>query len=256
MGNDNSKTLVLPKIYCINLASSTSRHERMMNRFRAHGLSHKVTFVKAIPYQSALIDYYGEGVQPWYSSVDQWRKDLACYASHLKAIRTSLEDSIDEEGALICEDDILLHNNFIERYGQIMNNVPSGTGLVSMSYMIEDWNNGFTSAGVNPILGNLYTFNKKVTWGTQLYWISREYGLKVLNDFDKPLRYLENYFPLTSEIIVKESKGYLAYPPLAIEDGLDSDRAPADLPYHHKHFSRWGYHNYSKTETVISPLAK
>ena len=241
-----------PRIYCINLKTSTDRRERMENRFEHHGLLEAVTFVEAIPRNSPLVTYYAQNLTcPAYGQT-KWRGELACYASHLKAIRQFLHDGGDF--ALICEDDILLHNNFLGRYVDMITNTPPGTSLITMSYMME--NTGVTKwAGKQPEKKNLLVIDPVYTWGAQIYLISQRYAFEVLTTYDKPFYEVCN--PLkTSEVIIRESKGLRAYPPLAIEDGIDSDREPADLPYHHKHFKFWGYSNYSKSEKEhISPLA-
>lgn len=250
--------LEFPHIYCINLKASTERRKRMEQRFLYHGLIEVATFIEAIPRYSNLINYYSQGLQcPAYGE-HKWRGELACYASHLKAIRQFLHDSSGQEKdskyAIICEDDILLANNFLERYVETILNLPEGTPLVTMSYMLEQYDTRW--AGKDWSKENLLTINPKYTWGAQIYLISLNYAMQVLSTYDKPFIQVEN--PLrTSEVIIRESKGLMAYPPLAIEDGIDSDREPPDLPFHHKHFAYWGYKNYSKSETEdISPLAK
>ena len=122
--------------------------------------------------------------------------------------------------------------------------------------MITSWN-GIDFVGKDPSLRNLMNIKPKQVWGAQMYWISRRYAKDALFLYDRPFKQLDQEGKFrSSEVITQESNGYFVYPPLVIEDGIDSDRAPEDLPYHHNHFKYWGYDNYSKGEnTHVCPFA-
>lgn len=242
-----------PHIYCINLKASTNRHSRMATRFAHHGLDQVVTFIEAIPRESPLIDYYSQDLTcPAYGE-RKWHGELACYASHLKAIRQFLHDG--GEMAIICEDDILLANNFLERYAKTMTNLPNKTSLVTFCYMMNGYGGCYWS-GLQPEKKNLLTIDPVNTWGAQMYWLTKDYAIQVLSTYDKPFKDVKNELR-TSEVIIRESKGYMAWPPLVVEDGIDSDREPDDLPYHLPHFKYWKYENYNSSEKEhISPLAE
>lgn len=248
------KFLEFPRIYCINLKESTGRRQRMEKRFAHHGFSKLVTFVEAIPRYSSDLNYYTQDLVCPHNDTKKWLGELACYASHLKAVRRFVDDG--GEYGIICEDDIMLVNNFLSRYVNIALNIPNGTPLVTMAYMLETLD-GSQWAGNNPDQRNLLTINPVATWGAQIYWLTRDYALRVLEMYDKPFRDVEN--PLrTSEVIIRQSGGLRGYPPMAIEDCIDSDREPGDLSYHMPHFSFWGYENYNSGEgdVHLSPLAK
>lgn len=242
----------VPPIFCINLRDSTDRRKRMEHRFKVAGLENKVTFINAIRRDSPLIEYYHNLVIQQYPDTRKWRSEMACFASHLKAIRTFLEEGGEE--ALICEDDIMLRNDFVNLWPAYRQNFPDNCPLVTFSYMIEKWE-GYHFTGKNPNLKNILTLDPKNTWGAQLYWISKDWAIKALLAYDKPYRFLNCQH--TSEVILRYSNGYLAYPPMAIEEGIDSERAPEDMPFHHNHFGQWGYKNFNLGEIEdISPLAK
>lgn len=241
----------IPRIYCINLKASTERRRRMEHRFSYYHLQDRVTFIDAVSREAPLIDYYHQNAVQQYPDTRKWRSEMACFASHLKAIRTFLEDGGTE--ALICEDDILLRNKFPEEFQKVRNNFPDDASLVSLSYMIVKWE-GYLWAGKNPSLKNLCTMNPIHTWGGQLYWISQKYAIQALTMFDKPYRLLSCEH--TGEVILRNSKGYICYPLLAIEEGVDSERATEDIPYHHRHFSAWGYENFEHAERVhVAPYS-
>lgn len=233
--------MTLPHVYCINLRSSSGRRARSVRRFRHHRLG--VTIVTAIPRTSPLVEYYAYGVTPADNRSKQLG-EIACYASHLKAIRQFLHDGGDE--AFICEDDVLLHNDFAARWADVVANRPPGTPLVTLTYMMTQWET-MEWRGVTPHRHNLISVDPIHTWGAQMYWITRDYALQVLLDRDRPFSRVTGS-EITSESIIRSSSGLMVYPPLVIEDGIDSDREPDDLPFHHPHFHHWGYSNYTATE--------
>lgn len=269
-----------PPIYCINLKSCADRRQRMEHRFGHHHLG--VTFVDAVNRDCALVDYYGEGLFPTEDlrmqvcrehpgeifATDQIPKDpilkkqrrgeVACFISHLKAIRQYLSDP-NSSGAIICEDDVLLSNTFIDSFSRLMENIPEDTSLVSLSYFIDVWD-GFKWRGRQPDKENLCQIVPEYVLGTQMYWLSRDYALEVLSRYDRPFRYLiglDEY--ITSELIVRHSAGYIAYPVLAIEDCIGSEIRPeGDMGSHIYTFEKWGYENFADCEREedkpLSPL--
>ena len=245
-----------PRIYCINLKSSPHRKERMETRFAHHGLTEAVTFIDAVSKESPLVDFYAQDKSCSHQESNycsKCRGGLACYASHLKAIRQFLQDGGDI--GFICEDDILLHNNFVGKYVKIIRNLSEKVPLITFCYMMNGYD-GCHWVGIYPDKQNLMTIDSVNTWGAQMYLLTKDYALEVLEYYDKPIKYIdgESGYP---EAIIRQSKGYMTYPPLVIEDGIDSDRDPGDLEYHHHHFRYWGYENYSASEKEhISPLAK
>lgn len=228
------------KIYCINLFESHERKERMMRRFINAKLQDKVSFVDAISDKSAYINYYEEDLK------DVNRRIIGCFASHLKAVRLFLEDApIDEVSyAIICEDDIMLDNDFHQRLKEIWNNKPDGCPLISLSYLIWYWED-LEWSGKDPSKENLSTMNWD-TWGTQMYLISSKYAQEVLENYDQPFRLidLDDDDILTSELITRKSDGYIAYPPLALEEIGESTVDP-DHTNHLEALEGFDYANYS-----------
>src|SRR5437868_13933866 len=138
----------LPRIYCINMESSIERRARMEKRFKFFGLTDKVTYIKAVDMSKPIIDYYHQDIEkPSHHSQHRWLSEMGCFASHLKAIRTFLEDGGEE--CLICEDDIILRNNFVEEYKKVRKDFPprGKVFIVALSYMIENWDKSKTVKG-------------------------------------------------------------------------------------------------------------
>lgn len=229
-----------------------------------------VKFVDAISAADKEVDFYAQNNNPWHSDRQQWLRDLACFASHLKAIRTFLDSG--SEMALICEDDILFHNSFASLADTLITGAYQSAkqivNLISFTYMI--------SGGVDqtyaveivdrapepgvvwkdltgpPVRYGLWKIDKKVTWGAQCYYIHRGWAERVYKLLHRPVTE-----KITSEAIIQRSGGYMASVPLVVEDNIGSDRAPQDIPFHLRHFSRWTYANYIGSDPDgQSPLAK
>ena len=238
----------IPRFYCINLARSTARRQRMEKRFALHGLD--ATFVTGIRSDCHMIDFFDHQMVNPVGNIDLWRKNIGCYLSHLKAIRTFLETT--DESAIICEDDILFHNNFREMYHQVMANIPPETPLISFCYMNEQWECPW--AGIDSSKKNVVMINPLYTWGAQCYYITKDHAKQILLTWDRCMCELGNG-NVTPENYIRVSRGLMSYPPLVIEEDIDSERSPRDLPYHVRHFRFWGYHNYNTSDPErISPL--
>lgn len=241
-------------IYVISLDRAPERWTRMEHRLKFHGLDYQR--VQAIDINSNYIDYLLEGLNGYGDY--KLRGEAGCFASHLKALRMGLEQSNGENGFIVMEDDVMLINNFKSKFEDLFDNVPEKTSLVSLGYFIDKWVlNGkvlFPWGGKEPKKENLCRIHPDHTWGTQAYWISLEYAKLALNRYDKPFRFLRGY--RTSELITRSSGGIFSYPPLVIEEGLDSFiRNDEELKLHLPVFQRWGYHNYSDGDPgQTSPL--
>ena len=263
------------RFYCISLKTSTDRRERIKKRFAYHGLLPWLTFVDAISIDSPLMQRYVEGTGPGKSTN---RKSLAvasCFASHLKALRLYLEDSnaFYSRGAIICEDDILLRNDWRKLYKSIMGNMPIETNMIQFSYMLDTCGNT-QWIGNDPRKENIFklkvppdyktnpNISSTTAWGTQMYWISTSQAIRSLNRFDRPFIHQSEFDLVTAELITVLPRGCYVYPAMVIEDCIGSliqNAENSDLDYHIKIFSPWGYSNYNGgdddgTNFPLSPL--
>lgn len=248
-------------IFCINMVTSVTRRSRMQERFKLLGLQGHVKYVDGITPQASIIKHYidisKEEFKTVYGSEKQGYRDIACLSSHLKAVRSFLETS--SNSCLICEDDILFHNEFISKFKEIMDNVPNDIHLVSLGWMVSGAIDK-TYTGVNPNKQNLWNIDPQNTWGGQCYYITKEYALQVIAFYDRPLSIMKansGCERIPPEIFIHKSQGYMVSVPLVIEDCIDSDRAPHDLPFHLKHWCHWNYNDYSNSDIgTVSPLSK
>lgn len=228
------------KIYCINLLSQTERRQRMQRRFDHH----KITpiFIEATDKRSQMFDKWLSDNKLIVS--DHKRGELACFLSHLKAIKAFLASG--EDYGIICEDDILFHNEFREKYDEIIKNVPDNCNFVGIGYLVLWWQY-YGWVGRNPDLHNLRPIIPDTTWGMICYRISRKYAEQITKLFDGlPV---EKWIEHTSEIIIKKSSGVLMWPQLVIEEISNSTiRKDSQRDFHIASFTPWGYFNYFNTE--------
>jgi glycosyltransferase involved in cell wall biosynthesis len=248
----------VPAIYCVHLASSTGRRARMEQRLRHHGLLTQATFVTAAEAATAGEPPWSPGSVPDHEEVEHWkhRAAQACLATHLSAMRAMLAhpDSA-EHGAIICENDVLLHNDFAARFAAVKDNLPPHATCCSLGYLIGRWDAEFTWAGCRPERENVCRMVPTALWGVPMYWISHDYAGSVLEAYGD----LEvDELPVIAEVITHESDGYASYPALALEEAADSTIRPADdLDFHVWGQAAWRYSDYAAAETgdALSPLA-
>lgn len=254
-------------IYCINLRSRPDRKIKMVSRFNHRKLIDKVIFIEAVTKRADLLRYYtndyeGSDVDPNEINYGE----IACFASHLKALRTFLENTSDtNECAIICEDDILIHNNFSDELEAVMHDLPIDFNICSLSYFPVD------KREYLKVTENIYQMGLDNIWGTQMYLISREYALNCIFWYDRPNFGITGRTDgtngsdseaedsedssvekdrLTSEIILRKSLGYLIKRMLAIEECEDSDirDTTEGFPEHSLAFCKMDYEDYSEGE--------
>ena len=228
--------------YCIHVTTAVDRRRHIENQFRQIDAK-RVTMVDALtPSSPEVVDHYAVGFRRDFS---HWATTVACFASHLKALRAFVESS-DDTHAIICEDDICFRRDFAAALQGVWDNMPEDCPLVALSYWHErseltpsKW------AGRDPSQKNLAPIG--TTAGALLYLISRKWAIEALERFDRPLKDIAAPMK-TSEAITLASNGLLAHPPLAIERPNNASLIVTNDPRHEaKHtafFRRWGFENF------------
>ncbi len=248
-------------VYCINLPRAMDKAERMVDRFHTTGFNN-VHFVQAASADSGLVEHYTKGMQSWYEDEHQFRKDIGCFASHMLALRMFL--ATEQPCCLVCEDDVMFHNKFTNLFRDLLDNLPQDAPVLSLSYMISNYVDQTyvyksPRIALEDIHHGIWKIDPTYTWGTQCYYITKNYARQIIDEFDHPMailcrtselakHMLENDQKITSEIILRTSNGYMSAVPLVIEDCISSCRAPQDLPYHMRHFCRWDWCNYNNCD--------
>lgn len=217
------------EVYIINVKSANQRRMNMEKRLKYHNLDANAKFIDAITPAS-------EVAQRFLSVYDgeQTPGEVCCFLSHVKALGEFLSNNSPHSGALIFEDDQLLHNDFVSELDSVLSVVSSDVNLV----LLNRFNTSFEGC---------YVLNDKLmtigtgTFSAGCYWISRSYAKSVVEKYE--LGYSSELFPgklVTSEIITMKSGGVAARNMLTIGECLDSSlfgdvRKNQHLAYYKKH---------------------
>ena len=229
--------------FCIHVRTAEDRRSHMEVQFQKIYAQAHVTFIDALtPDAAEVMDHYGVGFP---SNAPHSAAMVACFASHLKALRAFVEETTDPY-AIICEDDICFRRDFAAAFERVWNNMPKDCPLVALSYWHErDEMTPMTWAGLEPSRQNLAPLGD--TAGALLYLISRSWATEALQRFDRPFKDVQA--PMrTSEAITLASRGLLAHPLLAIERPINTSLInptdPGHIAKHIRFFQRWGHDNF------------
>ena len=161
----------IPKIFCLDLPSHSGRRTRLERRLAHHGLLERTTF-----FDSIMVEAPRSADPKWKDAAGR-----ACFAGHLKAMRLLLADSeCAKTGAIICENDVMLHDEFVPRVEAVLRNLPPGAPHCSLGYLVGRWDPAFTWAGRDPSRENVCRMVPWALYGMHMHWISPPYAREVL----------------------------------------------------------------------------
>jgi hypothetical protein len=190
---------------------------------------------------------------------DEWKAMAGRHAaaSHIECMRRVLEEVPESEGgAIICEDDVLLHNEFAGRLEPALANLPDEAGALLLGFMVVGWPEGLVWSGKNPERENLVPVIPWVSWGAHGYWVKHAYARERVEALGEvPVEELSNN---VESQITFPAAGHAAYPPLMLQETVDSVVRPAhDVANHVQMQAAWPYSDYAaaEPEPPISPLA-
>jgi GR25 family glycosyltransferase involved in LPS biosynthesis len=204
---------------------SDVRMERVKKRLQAQNLT--ATFVKGYTKNSDHIKEIDKGVN--HGRLDM----ISCFRTHLKAMKEFLKT--DEKACIILEEDALLHHNFKRYFNNLNKNVP----YICLSPHI------INEVRLNKKYNNMYWLYFGI-FSCASYYITRDFAKNFVYRFDKPLsEYSPGYlYEPIDDIVGRESMGYFCYPPIVIEDCLESHIYYADNHFVLK-FKQWDRYDYS-----------
>lgn len=217
---------MLPSVFCI--VTDESKEDIMKNRFESSGLD--VIYIKSVKQDNGIIQWYGN--------------NNIRYASHMRALRSFIESGKLE--GIICEDSMMIHNEFISRYVQYRKNIPDDYTVVTLSYEVYTWN--MIWSGKDPSITNICKTHEDTLKGTYMYLISRKYAMDCLGVYDRP----QTIFSI-DEIT---HNGYAVYPILAIlEPPTPIILQTSDqIRQWNKNWKDWGIQNFV-TNVTLTELA-
>lgn len=182
------------------------RHENMKKRFMNIGLQNSDLQNSDLQNVFYIDNYYPPNdIIEYFKDEDGTERTVGCLLSHLKAIKT-FYDSNEKIGCIL-EDDVLFRNDFIERIKELENKILSENLELIQLYTMS------------PLSGNINT--RFGIYGTQGYILTRDYALKCLKLYDRPLTIWKDTVTYqTSECVTMYSRGIVLEIPLLIEDNL------------------------------------
>ncbi|MEJ7876272.1 MAG: hypothetical protein WKF62_06395, partial [Solirubrobacterales bacterium] len=181
----------------------------MERRFAERGLLECVRFVEAV--DGKEIGTLGDG----------WAKSArGCFASHLQVMRLLVSDpALAETGAIVFEDDVLIHREFAERSEAVLANLPGGANQCVLGFMLAPPNPDLVWAGRDPARHNLCRIDADFMWGSHCYWMAPERAEQALEEYGEiPFDEL----PLGTELFTVPRAGFVSWPSLALQEAADS----------------------------------
>jgi GR25 family glycosyltransferase involved in LPS biosynthesis len=225
------------QVVIINCPDNIRRKESMIDRMNYHKLSDFVNIISADDNNDDFRNFI-KGVED--KCDNRQIRVMGSLLCHLKAMKYFIEESQCDE-CLIMEDDVMLHKDFRSKLNELIQNKPSEHQCILLApYLIHPLD---TTQQVTPLLFNHYVTS---IFGASCYWITKDFAKRALDRYYKPLRewpdFAEHY---TSEYVIHYLGSYVAFPPLSIEESLDSNLQPqCHIPYKRAYWKRYGFGNY------------
>ena len=203
-------------VFMITMETQTARHIRMKQRLAHHGLLEHLRIVNGSDARCHTSDFANFIEQvPLDQSQLLYAANLF---SHLLALR-QLVNHTNAEAGLILEDDVMLNYDFKTHFREKVGARPGHCRLI----LFSPYNTKLLD--MDFAFGNGLFEIQPFVWSTACYWITRAYAEECLFLFDRPMR----EYPRSRQkefgserFIIQRSLGCLVWPPLAIEDAIDS----------------------------------
>ena len=218
MNTNNDVDCCDTPVFLINMSQETARLSRMKLRLAYHGLLEHLHIIDAAGIKHPTTDFANFIEQvPLDESPLLYAANLF---SHLLALR-QLVNQTNAEAGLILEDDVMLKHDFQTHFREKVGARPGHCRLILFSPYITkpllDWE--------DIALGNGLFEIQPFVASAACYWITRTYAEECLFLFDRPMR----EYPRSRQkafgsepFIIQQSLGCMVWPPLAIEDAIDS----------------------------------
>ena len=202
--------------YCINFLDE-NRKKRMINRFDFFG----------IPLQFVPPVYKSDARLPQKEDhINCDNRTWSIMLQHMDSIRDFYNNS-NNEYAIICEDDILLHKNFILYLPDILIEFEElKLDVLLLGYLLNISAEGILASPEFSLIkkNEKYSYHELPyhLWGSQMYLINRNHAKFLLD------KYTIEYAITNIEIspynpdwtLTKDGRHLLIYPMLALEEGI------------------------------------
>ena len=224
----NNQYMTHIPIYVVNYKNE-ERKQKMSTRFNDLGLG--LIFTDPVNNDDPRLKYL------------PYKRTCAIMLQHLDSVKHFLEKT-SYKHCIICEDDIMIHNDFHNQLPIILDNFDQMEldtlllgYLLPFSYIpsnhhfpfIQQNNNGYSYYGYPDDI-----------WGSQMYLISRKQGEALLNKFtpEFALTHLDDVHYNPDWTITKDGKRAIIYPMLAVEEGVTNTDHVGQNDFHRTCFER------------------
>jgi hypothetical protein len=226
---------------CLNLFDSCSLPEKSSRELFSYGLGKKISISDDILYEidskrNTNKQYY-EGVYTipreispdiisWlcydshYENCTQMTSDLGRFLCHLSAIKQASRDCSDS--AVFHEEKWQLCDDFDDKLGDIIDLLPNETEVLLLTHTIDNWISvkpfELDDADAADDIICIYPIENESKYCA--YWMTRGWIEKIINRFDKPLRFVSE-MPTIKDILPNDENGFLTvYKPLIYRKDL------------------------------------
>jgi GR25 family glycosyltransferase involved in LPS biosynthesis len=239
----------VPHIFVISLKSRPDRLANITAELKHHNLSY--TIVDALTPERTEVKRMAVGAEKG-DDAHNVNITIAVLASHLLCHKKIAE--LDLKEAIIMEDDVILHKDFVNHFIKVRENFPDSAELVYLGCIHGQLKRRVVWEGKNKDLKNLVRRNDPIVWGAQCYWVTRNFSEKIYHILNRPAA--ESMFrprQYTSELISCLTIPYMTNPLLAVEDCfLSSEIRKRSDPF--PDFFEWGFENYGVGTWRVSLL--
>jgi len=268
-------TLTTLQVFVINRKQDTSRKERMTWRLaKLDQTKVNIHFIEAMDNKDEIKAFISndKGKNP---SIPEG----GCLMSHLTALQRFLIHSYSspqsqsqqyQQYALILEDDTVLLKSFESVLDPILSILPT---LVEENQQLcllscyhsyggveREWSKEITKKyKMLPIWKKGLPLEKTGIFSTAAYLISSSYAEKCCNQYSAPLqkwKSLENQFKITSEIITLQSNGVFIWPPVVIEECVETHIQPLPIQMKFNYWKSFGVNNFAEEEDPVRMIWK
>ena len=205
----------------------------MERRFEERGLLDRVTFADA-----------ADGLAVGTDGNDWAKSARGCFVSHLDVMRLLISDpSFAESGAIVFEDDALIHHEFVERSEAALANLPREATQCLFGFMLAPPDPDLVWAGRDPGRHDLVAIEADYMWGSHCYWMAPARAERALEEYgDIPFDEL----PLGTERFTVPRSGFASWPALALQEAADSTIRPDEAmeECHRRGQTRWPLADY------------
>jgi len=228
------------QVVFINRPEDTRRRENMIKRLSYHNLDEFVHIIQADDNNDEFSDF-SKGIEE-HQLDERYMRIMGSLLCHIKAMRYFVNESQCDQ-CLIMEDDAMLHKEFKEKLFELVANKPIEHDCILLApYLIHQIER------VHFVTAGLFNHYAKTIFGASCYWITKKCATKALERYDKPFRdWNEGEFSkhFTSEHLINSIGSYVSYPPLAIEESLDTNlQHESHMPHKKSYWSSYGFENY------------